>query len=111
MSTGNLRSGKGPQEIARLFLPESQSSSAKAGVPSPAGGEANSPGLGTGLPRPAWTVQQRAGLIGSLVATDGGLFFGRDVVRRFMAFDDETGEFLWKTIVSGPVSGRGGSTR
>ena len=37
MSTGNLRSGKGPQEIARLFLPESQSSSAKAGVPSPAG--------------------------------------------------------------------------
>ena len=52
-------------------------------------------------------MQQRAGLIGSLVATDGGLFFGRDVVRRFMAFDDETGEILWKTIVSGPVSGRG----
>ena len=55
--------------------------------------------------RTAWTVQQRAGLIGSLVATGGGLVFGGDVDRRFMAFDDETGALLWKTIVSGPVSG------
>ncbi len=50
-------------------------------------------------------MPQRAGLIGSLVATGGGLVFGGDVDRRFMAFDDETGALLWKTIVSGPVSG------
>ena len=55
--------------------------------------------------RTRWLHQQRAGVIGSLMATAGGLVFGGDVNRRFMAFDDSTGELLWETIVSGPVSG------
>ena len=53
----------------------------------------------------AWTHQQRAGMISGLVATGGGLVFGGDVNRRFKAFDDRTGEILWETIVSAPVSG------
>lgn len=53
----------------------------------------------------AWTYQQRAGMISGLVATAGGLVFGGDANRRFKAFDDQTGEMLWETIVSGPVTG------
>lgn len=52
-----------------------------------------------------WLHQQRAGFISGLVSTGGGLVFGGDVNRRFYAFNDETGEVLWSTIVSGPVSG------
>ncbi len=55
--------------------------------------------------RTAWTHQQRAGMISGLVATGGGLVFGGDANRRFKAFDDQTGEVLWETIVSGPVTG------
>jgi alcohol dehydrogenase (cytochrome c) len=52
----------------------------------------------------AWLHQQRAGMISGLVATGGGLVFGGDVNRRFKAFDDKTGEVLWETILSAPVS-------
>ena len=52
-----------------------------------------------------WTHQQRAGMISGLVATGGGLVFGGDANRRFKALDDQTGEVLWETIVSGPVTG------
>jgi len=55
--------------------------------------------------RTAWTHEQRAGMTSGLVATGGGLVFGGDVNRRFKAFDDRTGELLWETIVSGPVTG------
>jgi alcohol dehydrogenase (cytochrome c) len=55
--------------------------------------------------RRAWLHQQRAGMIGTLLATGGGLVFGGDVNRRFMAFDESSGEVLWETAVSGPVSG------
>ena len=55
--------------------------------------------------RLAWTHQQRAGMISGLVATAGGLVFGGDANRRFKALDDRTGEVLWETIVSGPVTG------
>jgi len=52
-----------------------------------------------------WTHQQRAGMTSGLVATGGGLVFGGDVNRRFKALDDLTGDVLWETIVSGPVTG------
>jgi PQQ-dependent dehydrogenase (methanol/ethanol family) len=55
--------------------------------------------------RTVWLHQQRAGMLGSLIATAGGLVFGGDVNRRFKAFDDTTGEVLWETILNGPVSG------
>ena len=55
--------------------------------------------------RVAWTHQQRAGMISGLVATAGGLVFGGDANRRFKAFDDSTGQVLWETILSGPVTG------
>lgn len=55
--------------------------------------------------RTTWHVEQRAGLIGGLVATAGGLVFGGDANRRFKAFDDETGKVVWETILSAPVSG------
>lgn len=51
-----------------------------------------------------WLHQQRAGMISGLVSTGGGLVFGGDVNRRFKAFDDLTGEVLWETILSAPVS-------
>ena len=55
--------------------------------------------------RQAWHYEQRAAMIGSMVSTAGRLVFVGDVNRRFMAFDDTSGAILWKTIVSGPVSG------
>ena len=51
-----------------------------------------------------WKYEQRAGTT-SLVATGGGLLFGGDVNRRFRAFDQETGDVLWETILAGPVGG------
>jgi PQQ-dependent dehydrogenase (methanol/ethanol family) len=55
--------------------------------------------------RTAWVHEQRAGIVGSLLATAGGLVFGGDVARRFIALDDTTGQVLWETPLSGPVSG------
>ena len=48
--------------------------------------------------------EQRAAVLGTAVSTAGGLLFVGDIDRRFMAFDDSTGEVLWQTIVSAPVS-------
>jgi alcohol dehydrogenase (cytochrome c) len=56
--------------------------------------------------RTLWTYQQRAPIYGSLLATGGGLIFSGDLVRRFRAFDAETGAVLWQTILNGAVSGR-----
>ena len=53
----------------------------------------------------AWLHQQRAGMLGSLMATAGGLVFGGDIDRRFKAFDDTTGQVRWETILNAPVSG------
>ena len=55
--------------------------------------------------RTIWTHQQRAGMISGLVATAGGLVFGGDANRRFKALDDRSGQVLWETILSGPVTG------
>ncbi|MDH4108897.1 MAG: PQQ-binding-like beta-propeller repeat protein [Gammaproteobacteria bacterium] len=52
-----------------------------------------------------WRHEQRAAMTGTLVSTAGGLVFGGDLNRRFYAFDDRTGEILWQSIVSGPVTG------
>ena len=53
-----------------------------------------------------WLYEQRAPIYGSVLATGGNLLFSGDVVRRFRAFDAETGEVRWQTILNGPVSGR-----
>ncbi|MCL4847785.1 MAG: PQQ-binding-like beta-propeller repeat protein [Acidobacteria bacterium] len=55
--------------------------------------------------RTAWVYEQRAGMIGSLLAVAGGVVFGGDVNRRFYGFDDTTGEVLWETALSGPPTG------
>lgn len=55
--------------------------------------------------RTVWLHEQRAGIIGSLLALAGGVVFGGDVNRRLFALDDTTGKVLWQTILSGPVSG------
>ncbi|MCZ0952732.1 MAG: hypothetical protein OXJ56_09110, partial [Rhodospirillaceae bacterium] len=49
--------------------------------------------------------EQRAAVLGTAVSTAGGLLFTGDVNQRFMALDDSTGELLWETVVSAPVSG------
>lgn len=51
-----------------------------------------------------WKHEQRAAIT-SVVATGGGLVFAGDVNRRFRAFDQDNGNVLWETIVSGPVGG------
>ncbi|MGH9255243.1 MAG: pyrroloquinoline quinone-dependent dehydrogenase [Vicinamibacterales bacterium] len=53
-----------------------------------------------------WTYQQRAPIYGSVLATRGNLIFSGDVVRRFRAFNAESGTMLWETILNGAVSGR-----
>ena len=40
----------------------------------------------------------------SVLATAGDLVFMGDINRRFKAFDPDTGEILWQTIVGGPIS-------
>jgi len=52
----------------------------------------------------AWLYEQRANTT-SLLTTGGGLLFGGDVNRRFRAFDQESGEILWETLLGGPVGG------
>lgn len=42
--------------------------------------------------------------MGSTLATAGDLIFHGELTRRFHAFDANTGEKLWETIVGGPVS-------
>ncbi len=54
--------------------------------------------------RQAWRHEQRAAVIGTAVSTAGGLLLVGDINRRFMALNDSTGELLWQTIVSAPVS-------
>ncbi len=51
-----------------------------------------------------WLHEQRAATL-SLVATGGGLVFGRDANGRFRAFDQETGTVLWEINLGSPVSG------
>ncbi len=51
-----------------------------------------------------WRYEQRAGLM-ALVATGGGLIFVGDTNRRFKALNQHTGEVVWETILSGPVTG------
>jgi len=46
----------------------------------------------------------RAPSNGAVLATGGGLIFHGDMDRRFRAFDAETGELLWETILGGNVS-------
>ena len=41
----------------------------------------------------------------SLLSTEGGLIFGGDTNRRFRAFDQETGDVLFETIVGSAVGG------
>ena len=62
-----------------------------------------------------WRYRQSPPIMTSMMATAGGLVFAGDLNRAFMAFDDSTGEILWKTdlddvpssnIVSYSVDGR-----
>lgn len=53
-----------------------------------------------------WTHQQRAPIYGSVLATGGNLIFSGDLVRRFRAFDAQSGAVLWETILNAAVSGR-----
>ena len=40
---------------------------------------------------------------GAVLATAGGLVFWGDLDRRFRAFDAESGEILWESILGGPI--------
>lgn len=51
-----------------------------------------------------WKFEQQAAMY-SVVATAGNLVFAGDSNRRFRAFNANTGEVIWETILNGPVSG------
>jgi alcohol dehydrogenase (cytochrome c) len=44
-----------------------------------------------------WQYRQRAPITSSTLPTGGGLVFVGTLDRRFLAFDDETGEILWSS--------------
>ena len=54
--------------------------------------------------RTLWTFEEAAGVFSTLT-TAGDLVFGGNSNRRFRAFDAESGEVLWETLVNGPVTG------
>ncbi len=55
--------------------------------------------------REAWRYSQRAPNAGSALATGGSLVFHGDLNRRFRAFDAESGEVLWETILGSQITG------
>ncbi|MEE2792567.1 MAG: PQQ-binding-like beta-propeller repeat protein, partial [Acidobacteriota bacterium] len=55
--------------------------------------------------REAWRYSQRAPNAGSTLATAGDVVFFGDLNRRFRAFDAETGEVLWRTILGSQTTG------
>lgn len=52
-----------------------------------------------------WRHSQRTIPTSSLLATGGGLLFGGDAGRYFMAFDQATGELLWRVRLNAPIGG------
>ena len=48
----------------------------------------------------AWVARQRAPLSTGVLSTDGGLVFAGALDRRLKAYDDETGEELWSTVLN-----------
>ena len=55
--------------------------------------------------REAWRYSQRASNAGSTLATGGNVVFFGDLNRRFRAFDAETGQVLWETILGSQITG------
>ncbi len=55
--------------------------------------------------REVWRFSQRAPNAGSVLATGGNVVFHGDLNRRFRAFDAETGEVLWETILGSQITG------
>ena len=55
--------------------------------------------------REVWRYSQRAPNAGTTLATGGNVVFFGDLERRFRAFDAETGEVLWETIMGSQITG------
>ena len=55
--------------------------------------------------REAWRYTQRAPNAGSTLATGGNVVFHGDLNRRYRAFDAETGDVLWETILGSQITG------
>ena len=55
--------------------------------------------------REVWRFSHRAPNAGSALATGGNVVFHGDLNRRFRAFDAETGEVLWETILGSQITG------
>ena len=55
--------------------------------------------------REAWRYSQRAPNAGSALATGGNVVFHGDLNRRLRAFDAETGDVLWETILGSQITG------
>ena len=55
--------------------------------------------------REVWRYSQRAPNAGSVLATGGNIVFHGDLNRRLRAFDAESGEILWETILGSQITG------
>lgn len=55
--------------------------------------------------REVWRYSQRAPNAGSALATGGNVVFHGDLNRRLRAFDAESGEVLWQTILGSQITG------
>ena len=55
--------------------------------------------------REVWRYSQRAPNAGSTLATGGNVVFHGDLNRRYRAFDAETGDVLWETILGSQITG------
>lgn len=51
-----------------------------------------------------WSARQRAPMTSAVLPTAGGLVFAGDLNRNFSAYDDQTGNILWRTRLSNVVN-------
>jgi alcohol dehydrogenase (cytochrome c) len=107
---GGDRTQTPPQPVQSLRLADGMAVTGRMVLP-PGSDPARSPvgrleAISVSTGKTLWKYEQRPPIYGSLLTTGGNLVFSGDIVRRFRAFNAQTGSIVWETILNGPVTAR-----
>lgn len=83
LDPGEIYTGGGRQTYSRVFVPDSDGNVGRVDA------------INLNDRSTMWSYRQHAPVTSSTLPTAGGLVFVGTLDRKFMAFDDETGEILW----------------